>query len=52
MSRVSGVLRNTFTQAAPNQRSTGTGETRIAASRTPRTSASTADTAVNRRIQE
>ena len=42
MISVSGVFRNVFTHAVPKPRSTGTGETRIAASSTPSTSAPTA----------
>src|SRR4051794_6238451 len=51
MINVNGVLRNVLTQAAPKPRSTGTGETRIAASRTPSTRAKNAEAAVSRRIQ-
>src|SRR3954449_12865729 len=51
MIRVSGVFRKMFTQAAPNPRSTGTGETRAPASMTPRTSAKAAPASVSFRIQ-
>src|SRR5438309_9143957 len=50
MMSVSGVLRNTLTQAVPKPRSTGTGETRIAASTTPKTSAMTPAAPVSLRI--
>ncbi len=51
MIRVSGVFRKMLTHAVPNARSTGTGETRIAASSTPQARASTADAPVSLRIQ-
>src|SRR3954470_3437561 len=51
MISVKGVLRKMLTQPAPNPRSTGTGETRIAASTTPITRASTDDATVSFRIQ-
>src|SRR3954453_12795402 len=51
MISVKGVLRKMLTQPAPNPRSTGTGETRIAASRTPITRARTDDATVSFRIQ-
>ncbi len=50
MIRVSGVFRKMLTQAVPKARSTGTGETRIAASSTPQASAKTADAPVSLRI--
>src|SRR5687768_6933525 len=52
MINVSGVLRKALTQAAPNPRSTGTGETRIAASSTPSTSAVSVDAPVSRAIHQ
>src|SRR4029453_6980057 len=51
MISVSGVFRKVLTQVAPNPRSTGTGDTRIAASATPITSAPTVPAAVSLRIQ-
>src|SRR4051794_4997111 len=51
MIRVSGVFRKMFTQPAPAPRSTGTGDTRMAASRTPITRAPTVAAAVSFRIQ-
>src|SRR4029453_12308162 len=51
MISVSGVFRKVLTQVAPNPRSTGTGDTRIAASTTPSTSAPTVPAAVSLRIQ-
>src|SRR3954447_4853739 len=51
MISVSGVFRKMLTQAAPKARSTGTGETRMAASSVPRIRAKTAEAAVSLRIQ-
>src|SRR3954464_5821684 len=51
MIRVSGELRNTLTHAVPKPRSTGTGDTRIAARPVPRTSAPTDAARVSLRIQ-
>src|SRR3954447_20071474 len=50
MIRVRGVLRNMLTQPVPKPRSTGTGETRIAASNTPSTNAPTTEASVSLRI--
>jgi hypothetical protein len=47
---VSGVLRKMLTHPAPNQRSTGMGETRMAARSSPSASESTAEAAVSPRI--
>src|SRR3954469_24274987 len=47
MISVNGVLRTTLTYAAPIQLSMGTGESRIAASSVPRTSAPMAEYTVN-----
>jgi hypothetical protein len=52
MIRVSGVLRKMLTQAVPKPRSTGTGDTRIAARTTPITSANAVETRVSRRIHQ
>src|SRR5687767_1045188 len=51
MMSVSGVFRNVLTHRVPKPRRTGTGETRIAASTTPSTSAPTVPAAVSFRIQ-